>query len=65
MRQCPYIKEKAALIYTTYGKIYATFGLGVRHIGHLGRPDRLGFSAGVLGPLELGQMCDGVLARVS
>jgi hypothetical protein len=32
-----YIKEKAP-IYTTYGNIYTSFGLGVRHIGHPGRP---------------------------
>jgi len=41
-------KEKAAPIYTTYGSIYTTFGLGVRHTGRPGRPARPGFSAGVL-----------------
>ena len=45
-----YIKKKVP-IYTTYGNIYTTFGLGVRHTGHPGRPATPGFSAGVLGPL--------------
>jgi hypothetical protein len=52
-----YVKEKKAPIYTTYDNIYTTFGLGVRHTGHPGRPGvsgwpaTPGFSASMLGPL--------------
>jgi hypothetical protein len=45
------LRRKKAPIYATYGNIYTTFGLGVRHTGHPGRPTRPGFSAGVLRPL--------------
>jgi hypothetical protein len=46
--------------YAIYGNIYTTFGLGVRHTGHPGRPARPGFSAGVLGPLYLTLVRDAV-----
>jgi hypothetical protein len=32
------IRSKQATIYTIYGSIYTTFGLGVRHTGPTGRP---------------------------
>jgi hypothetical protein len=51
-----YINEKKVPIYTAYGNIYTTFGLGVRHTGYPGRPARPGFSAGVLRPLHLGEL---------
>jgi hypothetical protein len=44
------------MIYTTFGNIYTTFGLGVRHTGLPGRPDRPirpGFSAGLWGALNM------------
>jgi len=31
-------RSKGALVYSLYGVIYATFGLGVRHTGRPGRP---------------------------
>src|SRR5271154_5921633 len=41
--------EKKALIYTTYGNIYSTFGLGVRHTGHPGQPGTSAWQARLFG----------------
>jgi hypothetical protein len=44
------------MAYTIYGNIYTTFGLGVRHTGHPGRPATPGFSVSVLGVLTVSEL---------
>ena len=44
-------RSKDAPIYSLYGVIYATFGLGVRHTGRPGRPEA---SASLWGALRSG-----------
>jgi hypothetical protein len=54
------VKEKKAPIYTTYGNIYTTFGLGVRHTS---RPGVSGFSASMLGGFDIGVLFFALIVR--